>query len=352
MAERKSYVIIDFFKMFSAVLIILLHTEVLLSVSAPLQMIIRNTVLTIAVPFFFTVSGFFFFKKLISSDNKAKIFKQNEKRVIQLYLIYTAIYFPFVLRSWIVNGFSAKSILLYIRDFFFVGSFSTIWYLLALIAGFAIAYALFIKIGLKKAFYISIAFYAFGVLTSSYYGIIEKIPVVSNIVDGYYTVFGSVKNGLTFGLVYILLGGLIATAKEDRTNNAEKKYFIITAIGTVGVCGEAVVQYVMNWALKGVDLKFSLLVFTYGLIMFLINLENKFKNHKLLLKGENAGKHFRKLSTLMFLTQRIPITICEILGVSGMNSLVYTVIILASTVAISEAIILGSRKIKVLKYLY
>ncbi len=352
MAERKSYVIIDFFKLFSAVLIILLHTEVFLSVSAPLQMIIRNTALTIAVPFFFTVSGFFFFKKLIPAEDKYKVLKHNEKRVISLYLIYTIIYFPFVLRNWIKAGFSAKSLLLYIRDFFFVGSFSTIWYLLALIAGFALAYVLYIKIGLKKAFYISIAFYSFGVLTSSYYGIIEKIPIVSNLVDCYYTIFGSVKNGLTFGLVYILLGGLIAIAKEERTKGTEKKYFIITVIGTVGVCGEAVVQYIMNWALKGVDLKFSLLIFTYALIMLLICLENKFKNNKFLLKCENAGNHFRKLSTLMFLTQRIPITICEIIGFSDMNSLVYTVIILVSTVTISELIILGSSKIKVLKYLY
>lgn len=352
MADKKSYVLIDFFKMFCAVLIIFLHTEVLLSVSSPLQMILRNTVLTIAVPFFFTVSGFFFFKKLISSKDKAKVFRHNEKRVIQLYLIYTVIYFPFVLRGWIVNGFSAKSILLYVRDFFFVGSFSTIWYLLALIVSFALAYFLYIKVGMKKAFIISIAFYTFGVLASSYYGLIEKIPFVSNVVDLYYTVFGSVKNGATFGLIYILLGGFIATVKEEKIFNSDKKYFLITAIGTVLVCGEAVVQYVMNWALKGVDLKISLVIFSFGIVMLLLCLENKFKNKQLIIKGENAGKHFRKLSTLMFLTQRIPITICEITGVSGMNSLVYTVVILVSTVAISEAIIIGSSKIKVLKYLY
>lgn len=352
MADRKTYVLIDIFKMFCAVLIIFLHTGIFLSISSPLQMITRNTIMTVAVPFFFTASGFFFFKKLYSSGDKKKVFKQNEKRVIQLYLIYSLVYFPFVLRSWIINGFSVKGVLLYIRDFFFVGSFSTIWYLLALIVSFALAYVLYTKIGIKKAFYLSIAFYAFGVLSSSYYGFIEKIPVVNEIVNVYYTAFVSVKNGLIFGLVYILLGGLIAKAGEEKTDGKEKKYFIITAAGGFAICAEAAIQYVMNWALKGVDLKFSLLVFSYGLIMLLICLEKRFKDEPLLLKSENTGKHFRKLSTLMFLTQRIPLTICEISGISGMNTIAYSAIILVSTIVISEIIIIGSKKIKVFKYLY
>lgn len=352
LADKKTFVLIDFFKMLCAILIIFLHTGIFLSVSSPLQMLTRNTVMTIAVPFFFTVSGFFFFKKLVSVNDVKNVFKKNERRIIQLYLIYSVIYFPFVLRGWMKNGFSGKTVLLYIRDIFLVGSFSTIWYLLALIVGFALAYVLYKKIGIKKAFYLSLLFYAFGVAISSYYGLVEKIPLVNDIVNMYYTIFVSVKNGVTFGLVYILLGGLIATAGEEKTNGKEKKYFIVTVVGGVAICAEAAIQYFMKWDLKGVDLKFSLLVFSYGLIMLLISLEKKLQDNPLLHKYEKIGKHFRQLSTLMFLTQRLPLTICEILGVSDMNTILYSAVILFSTLVISEAIIIGSKKINVLKYLY
>ena len=73
--EKKSYNAIDAFKFIAAVLIIMLHVNPFKGVSEPLALIARNMVTIIAVPFFFTASGFLFFKKLDTAEEKSLVVK-------------------------------------------------------------------------------------------------------------------------------------------------------------------------------------------------------------------------------------------------------------------------------------
>lgn len=350
---RKTYYpLIDIVKLIGAVMIIFLHTEVLRSLSSPLQTMFRNTVLTTAVPFFFTASGFFFFKKINaaeSGEKRVKIFSAAEKRIIGLYLIYSAVYLVFVIISWVRNGFTAMSVLKYVWRFFFVGSYSTIWYLLALIVATALAYLLYTAWGLKVSVIVASVFYLVGTLMSSYCALAQKIPFLASAIQSYNGLFETVKNGLFFGLIFVLLGAVLAR-KEKKGKISTS--LLLCAVSFAALVAEAVVQYKFGWATGGVDLKIMLVPFTYFLFIFLFRLGDKYNSDKFLSSHEKLWKHFRKLSTLMFLTQRIPISIFELTGISGMNTIVYTALVLASTLVISEIIIFASEKVHFMKYLY
>lgn len=99
----------------------------------------------VAVPFFFLVSGFFLYSK-ISWDRKADLQTISEwtLRILKLYLIWTAIFLPFTVYGFLQDGLSPKqSLMLFIRNLFFVGeNFMSwpLWYLLALIWSGILAY--------------------------------------------------------------------------------------------------------------------------------------------------------------------------------------------------------------------
>ena len=64
----KNYTLIDYAKLFFAVCIVVIHTDVFLSTRLSSWMILHG-ICRLAVPFFFITSGFFFGKKLLISKN-------------------------------------------------------------------------------------------------------------------------------------------------------------------------------------------------------------------------------------------------------------------------------------------
>ena len=126
----KQYKSLDFAKFICAILIIILHTEPLSTYSSLATFGLRNVVTIIAVPFFFFTSGFLAFKKIgtLSEDKKNPYMVQYLKRVAIMYCIWSVVYLPFVVIKWVREGFSVFSVIEYIRDFFFEGSYSTIWF--------------------------------------------------------------------------------------------------------------------------------------------------------------------------------------------------------------------------------
>lgn len=95
-----------------------------------------------AVPFFFTCSGFLFFSKLnmLNWKEQKNYYKQWSMRIGKMYLIWSIIYFCFVLTMWISNGFTLEKIINYLHRVFVFSTYSTIWFLPALWVGVSICY--------------------------------------------------------------------------------------------------------------------------------------------------------------------------------------------------------------------
>ena len=190
-AKIKQYNSLDLMKFISAILIIVLHTSPFQSYNALISFGLRNVVTIIAVPFFFCTSGFLLFKKLsvLSQDEKGKYFKHYIKRLCIMYGLWSLVYFPFVIYNWTKDGFSVMSVLQYIKRFFFEGSYSTIWFLPALIVSATVCYFLHKKLSFGKIVLTALPFYAIACLMTNYYGITAKIPVLGAMMNAYYSFF-------------------------------------------------------------------------------------------------------------------------------------------------------------------
>ena len=338
--ENKKYNAIDAFKFISAVLIIVLHVNPFKGISEPLALVFRNIVTIIAVPFFFTTSGFLFFTKLNISENKPYMVKRYVFRILKMYLIWSLVYFPFVVINWVNEGID---ILGYIRDFFFEGSYSTIWFLNATIIACLFVYFLTKKLKYNFVFFICLGFYLVGCALSYYYYIIVKVPFISKIGTIYYSFFRTTKNGLLFGAVFFSLGLLL-------TNNNKKfkiKWNILfLVLSFIALCIESVVVPKLGYLNKGVDLKISLVPFSYFLVMLLSRIE--LPNHKIYL-------WFRGMSINMFLSQRLILSIFPLIlsskSIVMSSNLIYFILIFVCTLLFSWAMMIVGNKIKKYKKL-
>lgn len=161
----------------------------------------------IAVPFFFITSGYFLANK---SGNTIKI-KNYLFKIFKLYILWSALYFPYELYMWKLNSENIMlDIVIYIKNFFLVGSFIHLWYLLAVIIAVIIIEALLKRISIDKVLVIGFILYILGMLGDGYYNVLTNMPLLKKIYDLYLSLFETTRNGLFFGVFLISLGYYIS----------------------------------------------------------------------------------------------------------------------------------------------
>ena len=147
---------IDLFKFIMAIAVVAIHTHPLENCTSGDLLKIYEIMVNMAVPFFFLASGYFLGMKMSwpyseNVNDINRIIKQL-KRIIQMYLIWTAIYLPLAIYHFIsLKTIPIKAALIYIRGFIFIGEQYNswpLWYLLSTIYTLLIIYLLF---KLKKA---------------------------------------------------------------------------------------------------------------------------------------------------------------------------------------------------------
>lgn len=199
--RRKIYTGIDLFKLICSVLIIYMHTYCF--DGGVVGNWIKNILASVGVPFFFIVSGFFFAKGVASSNDSKAYVRKYLIRVVKMYIAWTIITLPV---SWhnVSIAHSNYTILLkiiyIIRCFCFTGSLGVYWYIHSLIFGCFIWYIIWTQ-KVEKIFYpISIILFAIGVM---YRGGLLTDTILGTII---HVVFGSERNVLNVGLLYIGIG--------------------------------------------------------------------------------------------------------------------------------------------------
>ncbi len=347
MNTRKQYNSLDLAKFIAAILIVIIHANPFSTYSSVAAFAFRNIIATVAVPFFFVTSGFLFCVKLntLPSEDKSSYFRKYFLRLLTMYLLWSAVYFIFVLTDWIRNGFTSADLLIYIRDFFFEGSYSTIWFLPALMTAVTIVYFLKKKFTYFQIFLMALPFYLFACLGSSYYGLTKQIPLISDLFNVYYSFFDTIKNGVLFGFVYVALGGIFSENTEKLILPIKKSIlWIVVFFATMAT--ETVGQRLLGWSAKGVDTKLMLLPLSFFIFSFVLSIN---------CKSKSVYIWMRKLSLMMFLSQRIFLSLFDIFlndTIFVQNSVIYFSSILGLTLLFSFAFIKLSDKIKVLKMFY
>ena len=346
----KNYNGIDIMKFTCSILVICMHTNPLSTYSEYLNFALVQVVGRIAVPFFFIASGYLLFREmsLPLSQNEHNWFAIMKyiKRILTIYVVWSAIYFIFILDGLIkTNSVNLKSIPTCVWNFIYLGSYYHLWYLPALIFSVLAFYWLLKYFSIKRILIISTIFYIIGLFGDSYYGIIKNNQILENLFTFYFKFFITTRNGLFFGLIFVTLGAYIG--KSVMTTRKAKTYLLFS-FGFMFL--EAFTLKYFNIP-KDSNMLISLLPVTFFLFTVLINVE---------IKDNKIYKYFRDSSILIYcshiiFTILLPI-LFEIAGLQVLytNSLVKFVLVTSCSLIFSFGILflVQNRRFQWLKILY
>ncbi len=202
----KENITIDVLKYLFACAIPLLHV----ATADSLQGTVAQYISRLGVPFFFAASGYFLSAKIEADPaNKGAIAKRYILRIFKMYCIWEIIYAPLQLAG-VFPEQGLRGLALWAQTLV-MQSPSYLWYLVATIVGvflFALTY--------RKAFAIPLAIgiYVIGTLMNSYRPFIDGGGL--DILNQYYAVFLTTRNGVFFGFPLILVGSLVRSVKLSR----------------------------------------------------------------------------------------------------------------------------------------
>lgn len=339
--EKKENGLIDIVKFFMAILIVCAHYASEWG-AFPTILDYSFSLYIIVVPFFFTTSGYFLYLKVKSANEK--IYKDYILRILQLYLAWSLIYFICKIVSWIVQGASFYDILHYFHVSLVFTTYPTIWFLPACAIGALILYVLNKKLSLKSIGIIALGVYIVGSLGYSYSFLLKEGTVLHAIYDAYNKIFITTRNGVFNAFPWMTLGAIIAS-NCSKLKRHRVLYGGCTLIFLICVVAESIVIKV-KFHSSGMDTIFFLIPFIFTLMMLLIKEDIPVR----------CGRWMRKMSTLIFVSQRIFLTaIPSIIPVSSViltsNSYIGLLYVLISVMLVSGLILIGSKKYKILERL-
>lgn len=205
---------IDIFRLVCALLVVVIHTAPFYEVNASFGFIVNQVFPRIAVPFFFTVAGFYYVQALLEGK---RIFVKYITKTLRTYLFWSLFYFSIRFFELILRQEVGVEVLLsFIKscclNFCLYGSYYHFWFFPALLFSVVIV-TLFFKIkGLNFIFVLSIVFYIIGSLGCSYYQLAIEIPVLSFLVQSKW--FELIRRILLMGLPFFCLGGILNIKKK------------------------------------------------------------------------------------------------------------------------------------------
>ncbi len=217
LSDKKEYVAVDAMKLVAAYLNMSVHFLIFEDINKELNFWFTQILCRLMIPFFFLASGYFAANKL---NDKAKT-GTYLKRILLMYLIYTVIFFPFVVQEYQKAEYSlVQGIIFFLRDFFLVGSYFHLWYFLALMVAVAFLYVMINcwKLQDKTILLITGVLYCIGTMGNAYRNVWVHIPFINAIFSAYETVFKTTVNGIFFGSFLVAIGYYV------RKNSDKIKY--------------------------------------------------------------------------------------------------------------------------------
>ncbi len=246
------------------------------------------------MPTFFIISGFLVKYNEKDASNKAAI--HQIKRIMKLYMVWSAIYLPL----WIIpnRGESLSNFVIkYLQQFLFSGSYWHLWYLPSLV--FAIA---FFQVG-RRLFKnnpwlilgVSLLCYLIGVAGDSYSEIFSRVAFFDEAITFYRTIFITTRNGLFYGFFFYSIGYYM----DFLESKLFKKVNVIT-VTSVGAIMGIVITYLENKMLLviGYSTRQNMYVGTAVISICLVVLMKNFTEINF---NKDFSVFMRKMSTIIYM---------------------------------------------------
>ena len=295
---KKNYSLIDIVKLFFAIGIVCIHSEVFENTSSLLLWVLQHAVFKIAVPFFFVASGFFLEKKLLGKVGK-ELIKKYFKRLLIPFGFWLIVNYYFTMTSWNCHGI-LDIVLTTIRNLLFY-PWGAMWYVLALMVAILIILPFYRRGKTKKIMIIGALLYLFALLCNNYYFVLEDTPI-SWFINKYLNIAISPRNGLFEGLYFVSCGMYISELLRKKQINYQKNN-IIFGISYILFIAEIMLIYGLPYRDDH-----SLFIMLYTLIpsMFIFFLQFNVNFKSTLLRNYSTGIYFSHRFILNIVNLLIP----------------------------------------------
>jgi len=347
MSERKIYTTLDVGKFICALVILFYHY---FSEHGPLPGLLDEalSLYAVAVASFMVISGFLTYKKLDTlaeySERKGYVIKQV-KRIFTIYLLWSVPYVLYSISQWNFEAVDVTFVLQQLRQWIFNSTFYTIWFMPALGLGLLFSFYLTEKLPRRLVYILSVVCYALSGLISTYSFIGSAIPGSSIFADVINTWFGGSRGWLLFAFPLLMLGR--AMVKFEKKLN----WKIMAALSVVFMACLVFEALILRSVAghTGIDAAVMMIPATFCILGFLISFT---------LPSGNYSVFLRNISVLIFMTQRLFLTVIPHWLPRAANEWVFNdiyfgaVLVCGSTIVFSALIVLLSRKIKLFKYLF
>ena len=233
---------IDIIRYFCAILVVTIHTAPFRQSCYGAYYVLTQFIARIGVPFFFAVSGYYFFQKLEKGNLR---FWKFLFEILKKYLIWSMIYYAVLFVEggcYHLPEFLKTCVL----DFFIYGSYYHFWYFPALIYSSCAAYLMY-KIGLRKGMLlISLALFAIGCMGCAYSGLFDSVTRLKVLFAS--STFKLARRIVLTGVPFFVCGYLILKIQQREPKyltGTNCKWALAGAV-TLWVC-EFLVLHIMKW---------------------------------------------------------------------------------------------------------
>lgn len=338
--KSQTYGILDIAKFISALLVIAIHCAPFIEVNEAFNLFYVQVIARLAVPFFFTASGWLFFRKINpkhgmhDEENKAA-FKHYWKRIFQLYLVWSILYLPLLAIGWIQGGFDTSTLLRLMRDILFNGTYYHLWFLPALLLGVPIVYYMYTHWNKRSMLWVCAGLYVIGMLINVYGNVLSSIPLLGTLLHAYESVFVTGRNGLFFAPLYLVLG-IYAQDFIDQPYKRQAGFAFLLSFCAFCIEAWLLVEWGIMHDLTSMYLMLAPTVFF--LFIFLLQFA---------LPPKQIYVTLRKMSLLLYVSHIYFIYL--FLNVLHMGNLIVYVLSIASSAVLALCIIIAAKRYRILR---
>jgi serine/alanine racemase len=214
MENKKMYPGLDVLKFCMALLVAQRHIiQIFFQESSRWRVIIGSWLSNLPVPVFFTIAGFFLFRKLDEKQPDHGIVKRYAGRIFRLYLIWSLIYLPIDIFNWSNEPDHSvwTGIPRYLHHFLFDSTIPQLWYLPALGIACLIVWTAYTR-GVKIRYLLGIGLilFAAGCIGNNWM-FNQQLPMkIQKLLEIYSRYFLTLRNGIFYGIFFLALGLALA----------------------------------------------------------------------------------------------------------------------------------------------
>lgn len=345
--NKTTYTALDVGKFLCALLILFYHY---FSEHGPIPRLLDEalSLYAVGVALFMVISGFLTFDKLNTVSEfevrRSYVLKQV-KRILTIYLLWSVPYLTYTICNWDFSNITVLFVLKQVRGWIFGSTFYTIWFMPSLAFGLLLAFYLSEKIPEWLTATTSIVLFLIGTFTLTYSFVGEKLPFYDNFSYVFNTYLGGSRGWLVFGTPFVMLGKYMVKIKSKIRC---VPCMLLSILSLLLLLIEALIlrKFVGH---TGIDTAFMMIPTVFFILGFLLTFK---------LPDGTYSVWMRKMSVLIFVTQRIFLTVIPHLISTSIYSFVFSnvyvgaLFVCGGTILFSAMIIFASKKITWLKNLY